>query len=399
MTDTTPPNDMPPASPGTDASSAETRITDILKSEQDGQGSNVLSFAALESVSVQNGHAHVSLATSRDNASRVEPLRPRVEAAIASLPGITGATLSFTSHRPATPAAANAPAQGGGHRPFNLGDKRRNAASRHAPETLLPGVKAVIAVASGKGGVGKSTTAVNLAVGLAREGLKTGLLDADIYGPSLPRMLGRNTRPDVVDGTILPIEAWGLKSMSIGYLVDENQAMIWRGPMVMGALTQFLGEVEWGELDVLVIDMPPGTGDAQLTLAQKLGPKLATGGAVIVSTPQDIALLDARRGVAMFERMETPILGVVENMSYFCCPNCNHRTELFGHGGAKAEAEKMGVPFLAEIPLLADIRASGDDGTPIILSAPDSEAAQAYKRLAQAVARSLSSEHSTKEPS
>ncbi|MBF0862888.1 Mrp/NBP35 family ATP-binding protein [Gluconobacter kanchanaburiensis] len=374
-------------------------MANILKSEQDGQGSNVLSFAALESVSVRNGHAHVSLATSRDNASRVEPLRPRVEAAITNLPGITGATLSFTSHRPATPPAANATPQGGGHRPFNLGGKKRNATSRHAPETLLPGVKAVIAVASGKGGVGKSTTAVNLAAGLAQAGMKTGLLDADIYGPSLPRMLGRNTRPEVVDGTILPIEAWGLKSMSIGYLVDENQAMIWRGPMVMGALTQFLGEVEWGELDVLVIDMPPGTGDAQLTLAQKLGHKLAIGGAVIVSTPQDIALLDARRGVAMFEKMETPILGVVENMSYFCCPNCNHRTELFGHGGAKTEAEKMGVPFLAEIPLLADIRASGDEGTPIILSAPESEAAHAYNRLAHAVMRSLSPEISQKAPS
>ncbi|WP_083813687.1 Mrp/NBP35 family ATP-binding protein [Gluconobacter morbifer] len=391
-------NSKPPVDDTTPSVSPEKRIADLLNSEQDDAGANVLSFAALESISVRDGHAHVSLSTSRDNAERVTPFRSRVEAAIVQLPGISAATLSLTAHR--TPTAANAPTAGqgdGGHRPLNLGG-RRNAASRHDAASLLTGVRAVIAVASGKGGVGKSTTAVNLAVGLAKQGLKAGLLDADIYGPSLPRMLGRNARPEVRDGTILPIEAWGLKSMSIGYLVDENQAMIWRGPMVMGALTQFLGEVDWGELDVLIIDMPPGTGDAQLTLAQKLGPKLAVGGAVIVSTPQDIALLDARRGVAMFERMETPILGVVENMSYFCCPNCNHRTELFGHGGARTEAEKLGVPFLGEVPLLADIRASGDEGTPIILSAPDSEAARAYTALATTIAQKLESSP-VKEPS
>ena len=387
MTDSPPPIDPATTHPDT----AEKRITEIPRTEQDGPASNVPSFPSSENVSVRNGHAHISLVTSRDDAPRIEPLRPHVEAAIAKLPGMTGATISLTAHRATTPPPANAPQApaGAGHRPFNLGEKRGSASSRHPAETLLPGVKAVVAVASGKGGVGKSTTAVNLATGLAKLGLKTGLLDADIYGPSLPRMLGRSTRPEVIDGRIIPIEAWGLTSMSIGYLVDENQAMIWRGPMVMGALTQFLGEVDWGELDVLVIDMPPGTGDAQLTLAQKLGAKLARGGAVIVSTPQDIALLDARRGVAMFERMETPILGVVENMSYFCCPNCNHRTELFGHGGAKEEAERSGVPFLGEIPLLADIRASADDGTPIILSAPDSEAARAYTALAGTIAKAL----------
>lgn len=384
---------LPPTSSSDEShANAEKRISEILNNEQSGLGSNVLSFASLEGVSVRDGHAHVTLATSRDNVSRMEPIRPQVEAEIARIPGLTGATISLTAHRATTPPPANAPAPaaGGGHRPFNLGGKRQNASSRHAPETLLPGVKAVVAVASGKGGVGKSTTAVNLAAGLAKLGVRTGLLDADIYGPSLPRMLGRNTRPEVIEGRIIPIEAWGLKSMSIGYLVDEHQAMIWRGPMVMGALTQFLGEVDWGDLDVLVIDMPPGTGDAQLTLAQKLGAKMAKGGAVIVSTPQDIALLDARRGVSMFERMETPILGVVENMSYFCCPNCNHRTELFGHGGAREEAERLGVPFLGEIPLLADIRASGDQGTPIILSAPDSEAARAYTALATTIAEALS---------
>ncbi|NVN13624.1 Mrp/NBP35 family ATP-binding protein, partial [Nguyenibacter vanlangensis] len=249
-----------------------------------------------------------------------------------------------------------AAAQGGGHRPLNLG----GGGARQGP--LLPGVGVVIAVASGKGGVGKSTTAVNLAVGLGMEGLRVGLLDADIHGPSLPRMLGLRRPPELHEGRMLPLDAWGIKAMSIGLLVDERQAMIWRGPMVMGALGQLLGDVEWGALDVLVVDMPPGTGDAQLTLAQKI----ALAGAIVVSTPQDIALLDARRGVTMFRKMDVPVLGIVENMSYFCCPNCGHRTDLFGHGGARAEAEAIGVPFLGEIPLLADIRASADAGAPVV---------------------------------
>ncbi|MCQ9156009.1 Mrp/NBP35 family ATP-binding protein [Acidomonas methanolica] len=367
---------------GNDAESR--RILDTLRLVKDDSGTtNVLSFAALDSVAVRDGHAHVSLSVSRDDAGKIEPLRPRAEAAIAQLPGIDRATIVLTAHRaPGAPMPAP-----GGHRPFRLDQPANNPGT---PETrpdgkLLPQVHAVIAVASGKGGVGKSTTAVNLAAGLARLGLRTGMLDADIYGPSLPRMLGQSAKPFVEDGKLIPVEAWGLHVMSIGFLVDENQAMIWRGPMVMGALSQFLGDVAWPELDVLVIDMPPGTGDAQLTLAQKLSLR----GAIIVSTPQDIALLDARRGLAMFEKMNVPVLGVVENMSYFCCPNCNHRTELFGHGGARRQAEESGVPFLGEIPLLADIRASGDAGAPIILSAPDSEAAGAYTALARAVADSL----------
>ncbi|AOX20829.1 Mrp/NBP35 family ATP-binding protein [Kozakia baliensis] len=361
------------------------RILETLRLVKDDSGaSNVLSFASLEGVAVRDGHAHVSLSASRDDAARVEPLRPRAEAEIAKLPGINRATIVLTAHRPPGQTVP----QSQGHRPFKLDAPANNPgnAQQAAPGgKALPQVRAIIAVASGKGGVGKSTTAVNLAAGLAKLGLRTGMLDADIYGPSLPRMLGHSAKPAIENGKIIPVEAWGMHAMSIGFLVDEQQAMIWRGPMVMGAIGQFLGDVAWPELDVLVIDMPPGTGDAQLTIAQKLSLR----GAVIVSTPQDIALLDARRGLKMFERMNVPLLGLVENMSYFCCPNCNHRTELFGHGGAREEAEKSGVPFLGEIPLLADIRLSGDAGTPIILAAPESEAAEAYTKLARSVAKSL----------
>ena len=245
----------------------------------------------------------------------------------------------------------------------------------------MEGVRSIVAVASGKGGVGKSTVAVNLAVALARQGLKVGLLDADIYGPSLPRMLGLNRKPQVRDEKMIPLAAWGLKAMSIGFLVEEETPMIWRGPMVMGALEQMLGQVSWGELDILVVDMPPGTGDAQLTMSQRV----SLTGAVIVSTPQDIALIDARRAVKMFERVNVPVLGLVENMSFYCCPNCGHRAELFGHGGAKQEAHKMGAPYLGGVPLLLDIRTNADAGTPVVAAAPNSDAAKAFVDLAGAV--------------
>ncbi|HET9019896.1 MAG TPA: Mrp/NBP35 family ATP-binding protein, partial [Acetobacteraceae bacterium] len=270
-----------------------------------------------------------------------------------------------TAHKP--PSAPAPAAQAHGHaapRPQLLGD-----------------VRAVVAVASGKGGVGKSTVAVNLAVSLAMMGLRVGLLDADIYGPSLPRMLGLARKPEVRGDRMVPLPAWGLKAMSIGFLVEEETAMIWRGPMVMGALEQMMSQVEWGPLDVMIVDMPPGTGDAQLTMAQRV----ALAGAVIVSTPQDVALADARRGVKMFERTRVPVLGLVENMSFFCCPNCGHRAEIFGHGGAKAEAQRLGTEFLGEIPLLLDIRSSGDAGTPIAAAAPESDAGRAFAALAQRV--------------
>ncbi|MBV1838667.1 Mrp/NBP35 family ATP-binding protein [Acetobacter estunensis] len=334
---------------------------------------------AVESCRVEGERLLVTLSVPQALAARMGDIAPRLESVLASaFPGWQPRVV-LTAHRTMA-AAPPSRASGGGHRPLG-GVGHPEAAD--AP--LLPGVKAVIAVASGKGGVGKSTTAVNLAAGLALEGLSVGLMDADVHGPSLPRMLGIKAKPEVRDGKLIPLEAYGLKAMSIGMMVDEEQAMIWRGPMVMGAIGQLLGDVEWGALDVLVIDMPPGTGDAQLTLAKKG----VLGGAIIVSTPQDIALLDARRGIAMFGKTNVPVLGIVENMSYFCCPNCHHRTELFGHGGARDEARKLDVPFLGEIPLLADIRMSADAGRPLVIAAPDSEGAQAYRGLARTVAGTL----------
>ncbi|KAB2955210.1 MAG: Mrp/NBP35 family ATP-binding protein, partial [Rhizobiaceae bacterium] len=243
----------------------------------------------------------------------------------------------------------------------------------------VPGIAAIIAVASGKGGVGKSTTAVNLALGLAANGLKVGILDADIYGPSMPRLLGIKGRPETVDGKILkPMERYGLKVMSMGFLVDEETPMIWRGPMVMSALTQMLREVAWGELDVLVVDMPPGTGDAQLTMAQQV----PLAGAVIVSTPQDLALIDARKGLNMFRKVDVPLLGIVENMSYFLAPDTGKRYDIFGHGGAKKEAERLGVPFLGEVPLTMNIRETSDSGAPVVVSEPAGPQAEIYRGIA-----------------
>jgi ATP-binding protein involved in chromosome partitioning len=250
----------------------------------------------------------------------------------------------------------------------------------------IPGVEAIIAVASGKGGVGKSTTAVNLALGLRDLGLKVGILDADIYGPSMPKLLAIREKPETIGGTRLkPIMRHGLAVMSIGFLIEEETPMIWRGPMVMSALTQMLREVEWGTLDVMVVDMPPGTGDAQLTMAQQVPLK----GAVIVSTPQDLALIDARRGIAMFRRVNVPVLGIVENMSTFICPNCGTRTDIFGHGGARAEAERLGVPFLGEVPLDIVIRENSDAGKPVVATQPDGPHAKSYRNIAARVRDSL----------
>ena len=324
-------------------------------------GRDIVAAGLVEGIEVREGLVQVALLTDRAHAAAMEPVRREVERVLGRHPGVTNATAVLTAHKgsaqPREPTGAPA------------GNK---------PALLLPEVKAIVAVASGKGGVGKSTVAVNLAVALARRGIATGLLDADIYGPSLPRMLGVARKPEVRGERMIPLEAWGLKCMSIGFLVEEETPMIWRGPMVMGALEQMMGQVDWGPLDVLVVDMPPGTGDAQLTMAQRV----ALTGAVIVSTPQDIALIDARRGVRMFERVRVPVLGLVENMSLFCCPNCGHRAEIFGHGGARLEAQRLRTEFLGEVPLLVDIRTASDAGTPIVAAAPDGVAAQAFGAIA-----------------
>ena len=325
-------------------------------------GQDIVAAGMVEGIAARDGMVQVSLAVPRERARQMEPLRAAAEAVAAKVPGVLSATVVLT----ATRAAPEAPAAKSVRPPPGQG------------QMLLPDVKAIIAVASGKGGVGKSTTAVNLAVALAADGLSVGLLDADIYGPSLPQMLGTREKPRSVGQRILPISRWGLKAMSIGFLVEEETPMIWRGPMVMGALEQMMGQVEWGPLDVMIVDMPPGTGDAQLTMSQRV----PLAGAVIVSTPQDVALLDARRGVRMFQKVNVPIIGLIENMSVFCCPNCGHRNEIFGRGGARREAERLGVPFLGEIPLLLAIRELADAGTPIVLARPDGPEAAAYRGIA-----------------
>jgi ATP-binding protein involved in chromosome partitioning len=333
-------------------------------------GQDVVTAGLVDAIEQRDGMVQVALLTDRAHAAAMEPVRRAAEAALAAVPGVTNATAVLTAHRPAAPVApAPAAPRIGGH------------GNPNAREKLLQGVRHVVAVASGKGGVGKSTLAVNLAIALAQTGLSVGLLDADIYGPSLPRMLGTARKPELRGEQMVPLQVWGLKVLSIGFLVEEETPMIWRGPMVMGALEQMMGQADWGQLDVMIVDMPPGTGDAQLTMAQRVN----LAGAVIVSTPQDIALIDARRGVRMFEKVGVPVLGLVENMSFFACPNCGHESHIFGHGGARAEAARLGVDFLGEVPLLLDIRTAGDAGAPVAAQAPDSPAGVAYRQIAAAL--------------
>jgi ATP-binding protein involved in chromosome partitioning len=331
-----------------------------------------LGRATLEGVLVRDGLVQVTLGVGRAEAEALEPARRAAESAIARLPGVRRATIVLTAHRA---PAAQPPT---GARPAGS----RPPAPKPQP---IPGVAHVMAVASGKGGVGKSTVSVNLAVALVRLGLRVGLMDADIYGPSLPRMLGEHRRPEVRGDRMIPVEAWGLRAMSMGLLVEEDSAMIWRGPMIMGAVQQFLGQVEWGELDVLVVDLPPGTGDIQLTLSQRV----RVSGAVIVSTPQDIALIDARRAVRMFEKVAIPVFGLIENMSIFYCPHCGQPSDIFGQGGARAEAARLGHAFLGEIPLLLDVRSMSDAGTPIVAAAPESQGALAFIAIAESLAGRL----------
>ncbi len=348
-----------------------------LANVQGPDGTPLPQAGVLSEIVVSDGKVFFSIGVEADAVPRWEPVRKAAEAAVRALPGIKSAMVALTAERPASSGAAARPAQRGAARP---------GAGSGPAATGVPGVKAIIAVASGKGGVGKSTTAVNLALGLRDLGLKVGVLDADIYGPSMPKLLAVRERPQTIGGTRLkPITSYGLTVMSIGFLIEEETPMIWRGPMVMSALTQMLREVEWGALDVMVVDMPPGTGDAQLTMAQQV----PLAGAVIVSTPQDLALIDARRGIAMFKRVDVPVLGIVENMSYFVCPRCGERADVFGHGGARREAERLGVPFLGEVPLDLKIRETSDAGRPVVATDPDGPQAAAYRAIARAVREQL----------
>jgi ATP-binding protein involved in chromosome partitioning len=333
-------------------------------------GRSVVQQNMIAGLVLREGHIGFALEVPAARGPAAEPLRAECEAAARKVPGVLSVTAVLTAHQD----SGDQPAAHPPHR----------APARQANEAL-EGVGHVIAVASGKGGVGKSTVAVNLALGLARLGLKVGLLDADIYGPSVPRLLAISQKPETEGRKLRPIEKYGLKTMSIGFLVKEDEAMIWRGPMVQSALTQMMNDVLWAPLDVLVLDMPPGTGDAQLTIAQRVPLK----GAVIVSTPQDIALIDVRKSIAMFRKTEVPILGLVENMSVFVCPDCGHAHHIFGQGGARQTAEKLDLPFLGEIPLLPRIRETSDAGTPVMIESPAGPEAKAFLAVAEKVAAAL----------
>ncbi|MGE0153378.1 MAG: iron-sulfur cluster carrier protein ApbC [Reyranellaceae bacterium] len=351
---------------------SEDTILQALRAVRDGDA-DIVSRNMVSGVAVRAGHVRFAIEVDPGRGAALEPLRQLAERAVGALPGVLSVTAVLTAERA---VQARQPAKAPARAAAPAGDARK----------AVPGVKHVIAVASGKGGVGKSTTAVNLALALAAAGRKVGLLDADIYGPSVPRMMGINRRPDSKDGKrLIPPANWGVACMSIGFMIAEDTPMIWRGPMVMSALQQMLYDVEWGERDVLVVDLPPGTGDAQLTMAQRV----PLAGAVIVSTPQDIALIDARKGLNMFRKVSVPVLGIVENMSFFLCPHCGARSDIFGHGGAREEAARLGVPFLGEVPLHLDIRTTSDEGTPIVASRPEAPQSAIYRQIAERVLSEL----------
>ncbi|WP_395176082.1 Mrp/NBP35 family ATP-binding protein [Roseibium alexandrii] len=335
---------------------------------------DIVSLGLVSDVFVSDGRVAFSITVPAARAQELEPLRQAAEKVVKEVDGVENAMVALTAER----APGSAPARPPQPAPAPRTPKPPQEEQASA-KPGVPGIKHIVAVASGKGGVGKSTTTANLALGMAANGLKVGVLDADIYGPSVPRLFNVSGRPEALSGRMLkPLEGYGVKVMSMGFMVEEETPMIWRGPMVISALTQMLREVAWGELDVLVVDMPPGTGDAQLTMAQQV----PLAGAVIVSTPQDLALIDARKGLAMFKKVDVPVLGIVENMSYFLCPDCGSRHDIFGHGGARADAKRLGVPFLGEVPLAMKIRETSDAGTPIVVSDPESQSAQIYKEIA-----------------
>ena len=327
-------------------------------------GDDIMAAGLVRALSVEDGNVRFVFEVAPSAAQQLEPVRAEAEAALKAMPGIGSVSAIMTAH--SAPAA-----------PPDL--KPQRASEPKGPQPV-PGVDRIIAVASGKGGVGKSTVSANLACALAAEGRRVGLLDADVYGPSQPRMLGVSGRPASPDGkTILPMRNHGVTMMSIGLMQNDDQAVVWRGPMLMGALQQMMNQVQWGALDVLIVDLPPGTGDVQMTLTQKFD----VAGAIIVSTPQDVALIDARKGIDMFNQLGTPIIGLIENMSTHICSQCGHEEHTFGHGGVANEAKKMGVPLLAELPLHLDIRLAADGGAPIVVSKPESPQAEAFRVVAR----------------
>jgi ATP-binding protein involved in chromosome partitioning len=362
----------------------EQQILEALAAVNDPEtGSDVVSQGMISGLQVKDGHVAFALEVDPERGPDLESLRKEAEKIVHALPGVLSATVVLTAERPSQPAPGpgGSPAPGPGG-PGPGGSPAPGPGGPGPDQSLMPGVNSIVAVASGKGGVGKSTTSVNLALALAAGGHSVGLLDADIYGPSLPRMMGITGQPASTDGSRLdPLENYGVKCMSMGFLVEEDTPVIWRGPMAQSALLQMMRDVNWGDLDVLIIDMPPGTGDVQLTIAQQV----PLAGAVIVSTPQDIALLDARKGLNMFRKVDVPVYGIIENMSYFLCPNCNERTEIFSHGGAHRVAETLGTDFLGEIPLAMDIRETSDSGRPIVVSDPGSDFAKAYLAIAEKI--------------
>lgn len=363
----------------------KTQVLAALRTVSSPRGVPLTEANVLSEITASDGKVFFSINVDAAEARAWEDVRARAEAAVRVIPGVATAMVALTAER----RPGGAPPHQHSHGVKPVAQHKPHGAPADSPmgkQASIPGIGSIIAVASGKGGVGKSTTALNLALGLRDLGLRVGLLDADIYGPSVPRLTGVREKPTLNDAKkMLPIMRFGMPLMSIGFLVEEQTAMVWRGPMVMSAIRQMLWDVAWGELDVLVVDMPPGTGDAQLTLAQQVPLR----GAVIVSTPQDLALIDARRGIAMFDKVNVPTLGIIENMSYFQCPECGTRSDIFGHGGARNEAERLKVPFLGEIPLHMAIRVSSDAGTPVVDSEPDGVHARIYRAIAADIKKQL----------
>jgi len=347
----------------------EEKVLEVLKTVRfPGLSRDIVSFGFVKDLSVGGGNVALRLDITTESPRAAEEIEREATQKLRALPGVSAVTIRLEVRAPGPPPP-------------------RGAAGAPAPQAnILPDVRFAVAVASGKGGVGKSTVAANLALALERLGRRVGLMDSDIYGPSQQMMMGISEKPYVNESNrIVPIERYGVRVMSLGFLMDVDQPVIWRGPMVMKAVEQFLQDVAWGKLDFLVVDLPPGTGDAQLTLTQKIH----LAGAVIVTTPQDVSLIDARKGLAMFQKVNVPVLGIVENMSYFVCPQCGHREEIFKHGGGRRTAQALRVPFLGEIPLDPKVAVGGDEGRPIVAAEPRSPVTEAYMRIAEEVVRQL----------